>query len=206
MEVEEWVHWISEVGYMALFFCLWLGIIGMPVPDETVVMTGGLVSSMGLLAPVPSFLVTYMGVVSGLSLGYVVGRWASPLLHRLVRKGKRKRAVKTVRRNHQKIWRSGTQLFSYFIPGVRHVAPYLAGCGRMPFRLYALYSYGTGLVWTGVFFFLGRVAGQAGNLVSLSDLNGFLVGGAALLIVGLWMIWRIGCLRMRRLPEESDWM
>ncbi|MGF7088702.1 membrane protein DedA with SNARE-associated domain [Kroppenstedtia sanguinis] len=205
MEVEEWVHWISEVGYMALFFCLWLGIIGMPVPDETVVMTGGLVSSMGLLAPVPSFLVTYMGVVSGLSLGYVVGRWASPLLHRLVRKGKRKQLLKRSEEIIRKYGGVGLS-FSYFIPGVRHVAPYLAGCGRMPFRLYALYSYGTGLVWTGVFFFLGRVAGQAGNLVSLSDLNGFLVGGAALLIVGLWMIWRIGSLRMRRLPEESDWM
>ncbi|MFD1434776.1 DedA family protein [Kroppenstedtia eburnea] len=169
MEVDGLVHWISEVGYLALFFCLWLGIIGMPIPDETIVMTGGLVSSMGFLAPVPSFLVTYMGVISGLSLGYVVGRWGgTPALQRLARKGKRKQLLT---RSEEIVGKYGgvALTFSYFIPGVRHAVPYLAGCGRMPFRLYALYSYGTGLVWTGIFFLLGMMAGQESPRIAAVD-------------------------------------
>lgn len=61
-------------GYLGLFFCLWLGIIGMPIPDEVVVMTGGMVTSIGVMKPIPAFIVTYLGVVSGLTLGYTVGR------------------------------------------------------------------------------------------------------------------------------------
>ena len=42
--------YIEQYGYWALFFCLWLGIIGMPIPDEMIVMSGGFVSSLGILS------------------------------------------------------------------------------------------------------------------------------------------------------------
>lgn len=73
MDYESLQAMIGEYGYFALFFALWLGIIGMPVPDEVVVMMGGAVTSSGILDPIPAFLLTYLGVVSGLSLGYFVG-------------------------------------------------------------------------------------------------------------------------------------
>lgn len=37
---------IGDYGYVALFFALWLGIVGMPIPDEVIVMTGGLGKSV----------------------------------------------------------------------------------------------------------------------------------------------------------------
>ena len=39
-----------------------------------IVMSGGFVSSVGILSVVPSFVLTYLGVVSGLSLGYILGK------------------------------------------------------------------------------------------------------------------------------------
>ncbi|MCS5149310.1 DedA family protein, partial [Staphylococcus aureus] len=38
MELHELLSYIEQYGYWALFFCLWLGIIGMPIPDEMIVM------------------------------------------------------------------------------------------------------------------------------------------------------------------------
>ena len=78
MNYDTLIQWISHFGYAALFFALWLGIVGMPIPDEVIVMTGGAVSKAGLLHTLPAFLVTYLGVVSGISLGYFLGRFLGP--------------------------------------------------------------------------------------------------------------------------------
>ena len=74
MQLEFLLNLITQYGYPAMFFALCLGIVGMPIPDEVIVMTGGMVASFHLLEPIPAFIMTYLGVVSGLSIGYVLGR------------------------------------------------------------------------------------------------------------------------------------
>lgn len=160
MTINVLLHSIQHFGYFALFFALWLGIVGMPIPDEVVVMTGGMVVSLHWLQAVPSFILTYMGVVSGLSLGYVLGRFmGAPVLNKLAKKPKLAAAIN---RSRKLMERFGpyTLVISYFLPVVRHVVPYLMGINRMPFRKYAFYSYTTGLVWTAVFFMTGYFFGD----------------------------------------------
>lgn len=55
MDVEYLISIIEQYGYAALFFSLWLGIVGLPIPDEVIVMTGGAVTGMGILHPLPAF-------------------------------------------------------------------------------------------------------------------------------------------------------
>jgi membrane-associated protein len=87
MDVAYLISIIEEYGYAALFFTLWLGIVGLPIPDEVIVMTGGAVTSMDILHPLPAFIMVYLGVISGLSLGYVLGRTLGvSVLDRLRRK------------------------------------------------------------------------------------------------------------------------
>lgn len=69
MHYDVLLNLVQQYGYFALFFTLWLGIVGMPIPDEVIVMTGGLVTALGILNPLPAFILTYLGVISGLSLG-----------------------------------------------------------------------------------------------------------------------------------------
>jgi membrane-associated protein len=151
---------VVQFGYPALFFALWLGIVGMPIPDEVVVLSAGVITSLGYLQPVPAFLLTYLGVVSGLSLGYVLGRTVgAPVLERL---GKRKGLQKHITRGQDLLQQYGSYALciSYFIPVVRHVVPYLVGIGNMKFRQYALFSYTTGFVWTLLFFITGHLLGN----------------------------------------------
>ncbi|MEK8131863.1 DedA family protein [Paenibacillus filicis] len=152
--------WIQHLGYAALFFALWLGIVGMPIPDEVIVMTGGAVTATGMLQTLPAFLLTYLGVVTGLSIGYVLGTWVgAPILQKLQRKknmGKYLEASQNLIRKYG----SAALCFSYFLPVIRHVVPYLVGINKMNFWRYAAYSYTTGFVWTLVFFMLGRFVGK----------------------------------------------
>jgi membrane-associated protein len=160
MTYDTLISMIGQYGYAALFFALWLGIVGMPIPDEGIVMTGGAVAASGALKMVPAFLLTYLGVVSGLTLGYVLGRWIGPpALDRMRRK---KKLALYVEKSERLIERYGSYALaiSYFLPVVRHILPYLVGINKMSFRRYALISYSIGLIWTLVFFTLGYVAGD----------------------------------------------
>ncbi|MDP1457354.1 DedA family protein [Bacillus wiedmannii] len=159
MELHELMSYIEQYGYWALFFCLWLGIIGMPIPDEMIVMSGGFVSSMGILSMIPAFLLTYLGVVSGLSLGYILGKiFGIKVLNKLMKKKKGKYLLKS----QEIVGKYGhyALVISYFIPVVRYIVPYLVGMNNMSFKMYALYSYTTGFVWTLVYFVLGSLFGQ----------------------------------------------
>lgn len=160
MTIQALVDNIHHFGYFALFFALWLGIVGMPIPDEVIVMTGGMVGSLHMLQTVPAFLVTYLGVVSGLSLGYVLGRMLGPPVLDKLRKKKKLDAY--IARSERLLARHGayTLIFSYFLPVVRHVVPYLVGVNKMSFARYALYSYSTGFVWTIGYFLAGYYFGD----------------------------------------------
>lgn len=157
---------VGQFGYFALFFMLWLGIVGMPIPDEVIVLSAGVLTSMGLLHVLPAFIATYLGVVSGLSLGYVLGRWlGAPALNWISRK---KGMNKYVEQAQSLLDRYGSYALciSYFFPVVRHVVPYLVGIGKMTFPRYALFSYTTGFVWTLILFLLGHFMGNKVELLT----------------------------------------
>ncbi|BCJ88314.1 DedA family protein [Effusibacillus dendaii] len=193
MNYDILISFIHQFGYAALFFSLWLGIVGMPVPDEVIVMTGGMVSALHILKPLPALFLTYSGVVSGLTLGYVVGKKAGvPALNRLIQK---KKAEKFLTKSHEIVARFGSYALcvSYFFPVVRHLIPYLVGISNMPFPRYALFSYITGLIWTSMFFTLGYFMGdhveQIGSAVH--TYGWYILVGSTVLGLVYWLAHRI---------------
>ncbi|NGQ95917.1 DedA family protein [Brevibacillus sp. SYP-B805] len=184
MENQAVIDMVVQWGYPALFFALWLGIVGMPIPDEVIVMTAGVTTSLGYLRVIPAFLITYLGVVSGLSLGYVLGRtMGAGILDRL---RKRRGLAPHILRAERLLDRYGhyALCISYFLPVVRHVVPYLVGIGHMRFRRYAMFSYTTGFVWTLLFFLAGHLLGS--NAADLEETFSQSVMAAA---IGILLIW-----------------
>ena len=192
MSIEFVINAVQQYGYLALFFLLWLGIIGMPIPDEVVVMTGGFVTALGILQPVPAFFITYAGVVFGLSIGYVLGKVIGiPSLKYLERK---KDMSKYTNKANRLFERFGpySLVVSYFFPVVRHIVPYIVGMAKMPYSKYALLSYTTGFAWTLVYFTIGRYFGNNINAIAnvliqykLVFIAIFLLGGVLLLAKAL---------------------
>ncbi len=69
-------HLIIDYGYPGLFVLLMLGIVGLPVPDETLLAFAGYLVFQGKLSPVPTLLASFLGSACGISLSYFLG--ASP--------------------------------------------------------------------------------------------------------------------------------
>lgn len=188
MELNELILYIEQYGYAALFFCLWLGIIGMPIPDEMIVMSGGFVSSLGILHVVPAFILTYLGVVSGLSIGYILGRvFGVKVVDKMMKKTKTKHLEKSQQLVHK--YGHYALVMSYFIPFVRHIVPYLVGMNHMSFQRYVLYSYTTGFVWTLLYFILGSTFGKhIEAIVKLATQYGLYFGAIVAVVCSIFYV------------------
>ena len=53
----------------------------------------------------------------------------------------------------------------YFIPGVRHLTAIFAGIAVMPYRVFAMYAFAGGLLWTVTFVTMGYYLGEKWKLV-----------------------------------------
>ena len=159
--MESLIEWLSQYGYWGLFALLMLGIAGLPIPDETLLVFSGYLISAGRLRPTFTFLVGFAGAESGISLSYWLGR---TLGHKAVGRYGRyihltPARVDIVQRWFEKI---GNWLLSvgYFIPGVRHFTALVAGMSGVSFRVFAPYAYGGAAVWVGFFLSVGYVVGE----------------------------------------------
>lgn len=190
MEMNLLVSIMEQYGYAALFFMLWLGIVGLPIPDELVVATGGFLASIQILNPFYSFLSGYLGVISGLTIGFLLGKWfGRPILEWLSKTEKMRRMIT---RSTDLIKKYGTfsLCISYLFPVVRHIVPYLVAMGGMRYRRYAALSYSIGLVWTSFFFFIGYLFGRnVETLIQMLRQYGFYALAALplLIIIGLFV-------------------
>ena len=54
--MESLLDWISHYGYAGLFVLLVLGIVGLPVPDETLLVFSGYLISQAKLHPALTWL------------------------------------------------------------------------------------------------------------------------------------------------------
>ena len=183
MGLQDLLSYIEQYGYFALFFSLWLGIVGMPLPDEMIVMSGGFMSSLDKMSVLKAFVITYLGAVSGLSLGFILGKvFGHKILDKLVKKKKAKYLLKS----KELLDRYGhfALVISYFIPIVRHILPYLVGMNNMPFKKYALYYYTAGFVWTSIYFTLGLFFGKHIENISILATKYGIYFGVFVCIVG----------------------
>jgi membrane protein DedA with SNARE-associated domain len=159
--MEFLFQWISQYGYAAIFVLLVLGIVGLPVPDETLLVFSGYLISKGRLQPVLAFVSAFSGSVCGISISYVLGR---TLGHAAIeRYGKLLHVTPPkVERVHQWFRRVGNWLLSigYFIPGVRHFTALVAGMSGLEFRVFAPFAYAGGAVWVTLFLSLGYWFGE----------------------------------------------
>src|SRR5579859_4008251 len=54
------VHWIATYGLGAIFGLLFLGVFGLPVPDETLLTFAGVLVRQGRLPLIPTFFAAWL--------------------------------------------------------------------------------------------------------------------------------------------------
>ncbi len=172
MELDAIAAVIEQYGYFGLFVWLWIGVIGIPVPNELIVMSVGYAGAINLLNPVYLFLFTYLGLVAASTTCFIVGKLSGKAILRFLKK--RKKTKKYVHRSLSMIkkYHNFALIIGYFLPGIRNIIPLLFGLSGLTFFKFAFISYSTVLVWTTIYFLLGLFLDRI-NIVE--KINGLLL-------------------------------
>jgi len=184
--------WIAHYGYAALFALLMFGIVGLPIPDETLLFFCGYLIWKGQLRFEFTFLAGFAGSCCGISLSYIAGRkWGRRLVHHY---GPRfhftHERTRQVYRWFHRIG-SWSLTIGYFVPGVRHFTALVAGMARLRYTRFALFAYFGAAIWVGTFLVLGYVVGEGWERTS-EMVHRYLLIAAAIAggALGMWWYFR----------------
>lgn len=189
---QQVLAWITQYGYVAIFTLLVFGIVGLPVPDETLLTFTGYLVYKGHMALPLAFGAALAGSISGITISYILGRtFGLALIHRY---GKYLRLTEEhIMKAHAWFERVGHWglTFGYFVPGVRHLTAYAAGMSEVGAHHFTLYAYSGAILWVSTFISLGYFLGERWEAVE-KDIQKYLtylwIGGAVLVIA--WLVWR----------------
>jgi membrane protein DedA with SNARE-associated domain len=191
MPIESIQHWIDLYGYAVLFFGLVFGVVGLPVPDESMLALFGYLVSTGRFNFVLTYVIASFGSLTGITLSYWIGRWGGyRLIHRF---GPRFHLTEErLQRVHGWFDRIGkwTLTIGYFIPGVRHFTALIAGASELRYPVFAAFAYSGGLIWSLTFITIGYYLGETwsrdfhvGYRIPLAVGAVVLFGGIALYLI-----------------------
>ena len=196
--------WIAQYGYFAIFLLLVCGIVGLPVPDETLLtFTGYLVFKGNLSLPL-AYAAALGGSLSGITISYTLGRtFGMKLIHRY---GRYIHITEDrVDKAHAWFARVGHWglTFGYFVPGFRHLSAFAAGMSNLDAPQFALFAYSGGCLWVASFLGLGYFLGDRWQTVGKNVEHYFAVGAILLVIlVAAYFLWRSLRARRSRAPGK----
>jgi membrane protein DedA with SNARE-associated domain len=194
----EWilVH-LPVYGPGFLFVLLMLGVVGLPIPDETLLVFCGYQISQGRMSPITTWLFALVGSWCGISLSYTIGRTLGlGVVHRF---GKYLHITEErLNRVHGWFDRIGHwALFAgYYIAGLRHFTAIVAGISKLRFPTFAAYAWSGGLLWVTTFLTLGYFIGDKWEQIA-ELIHHYLLYASIAILAGaaLWY-----ALRLRRKP------
>lgn len=120
------INYSEHFIYTGLFLILFFSGLGLPIPEEITLLTGGLLIKLGFAHFYPTFATVFVGVLTGDMAMYSIGRkWGHGIItHRHMRKVFSEKRLERVRQffhNHG----SKTIFIARFVSGFR-VAAFLA--------------------------------------------------------------------------------
>lgn len=204
--MEAVLQWVSTYGYAAIFTLLVLGIVGLPVPDEFLLVFSGYLVFSGRLSAAGAFAAALAGSTCGISCSYLLGRKLGlPLLH-----SKLGRYIHIsdlhITRVHNWFQHAGhwTLFIGYYIPGVRHFTAIVAGTSGLEFGPFALYAYSGAFVWVSAFLLLGYHFGERWKTaIEIVDQNLKLAAFVAAFVLAVYVVVHYAVRRRKRRPLLS---
>ena len=155
-------HWVAHYGGFALFGLLVFGIVGLPIPDETLLVLSGYLIFRGTLNPLGTWLGALLGSMCGITCSYMIGRTVGVgFIHS--RFGKWLHITEArIQKIHDWFYHLGhwALFLGYFVPGVRHFTAMVAGTSCLEYRPFALFAYSGACVWVTSFMALGYFLGD----------------------------------------------
>lgn len=201
---------IDQWGYAAIFGIVVLGNLGLPVPEEGVLLLAGYLVWTGRLRFVPVVIVGVLSAALGDNLGYWFGRHYGQAA---IRRYGHKLLITSVRleRARRFVARYGSfgVFVARFVPGLRFMAGPLAGSAGLPFLKFFIANLLGGLVYVPLSVLIGYLLGQGlGDTLRTIERSVGRVEHFALVLLVLAaiviIIWRaLSSRKLRRRYSES---
>ncbi len=154
------VHLLNQYGYTLLFFSLMLELIIIPIPNEALMSYVGVLCFQGKMNVFFSIITAGAGGVLGATISYWIGyKLGYPFFRKYghyIHMGPEK--MDKMSKWYEKYGKV-LLVFSFFIPGVRHIASIISGVIKLPFRYFTIFAYIGVFLWTGTFISLGNLLG-----------------------------------------------
>lgn len=176
---------VKRYGYFLILFLVFLGNIGIPVPEETTVLASGFAAQQGWLDYKILLIICITTAIIGDNVGYLIGYRGGRKL--ILRYGRyfgvnEKRLVKF--EHFFEKYGDKTVFFARFIAGLRFMAGPLSGAARMPFRRFFLFNAMGAVVWVIVMTQIGYHFGQhLPKVLSILGKTNFTIAVIAIIIV-----------------------
>ena len=161
MNVETIINYINIYGYLVIFLFLFFGIVGIPAPEESLLLLVGVLSIHDKLSLGLAMLCAILGAFIGMLTAYVVGKYiGSPFLKRYgkyvgITDARWEKVSHKYTNNVRK-----TIVVGFYLPGIRQISPYFAGMNKIPFRCFFFFSLLGTLLWTIPFILVGFYGGK----------------------------------------------
>jgi membrane protein DedA with SNARE-associated domain len=161
MTEQAVVQWITDYGYFGIFFLLILGILGLPVPDEWLLVISGYLAFKNVLGFLPTVIVAVLGSAFGLTMSYVLGRTSGGFL---IRRYGRWLSIDDEKIQKTQHWFHNLGrwilVLGPFVPGVRNLMGYVAGAAKLRLHVFARFAYVGALISSVSFVTFGYLVGR----------------------------------------------
>ena len=187
------------------FLLFWLAAesVGVPLPDEAVLLTVGFLAHEGTIQLAPAMACAAAGAVIGASVSYTVGlRLGRPVVARIAARV----GIKGERLESAEGWmrrRGGVGVFiTRVLPIARNVASYAAGIAAIPPKVFYPAMVSGSVIWCVTVLAVGDTVGSHYRSILRVGSRSVLVAGA-LVVVGAigWLAW--SWLRRRQTRDRT---
>src|SRR3984893_13149455 len=159
--METMLGWGTPYGSVSLFFLMMLGIVGLPIPDETLLVFSGYLIFTHTLNPLFTFSMALLGSITGITISYFLGRiYGLKLIHKYGRYFHF--TPERFQKVHNWFERAGrwSLFFGYYIAGVRHLTAMVAGASALEDPVFAGLAYSGSFTSVLTFLSLGYFMGE----------------------------------------------
>lgn len=160
MNMDTVNQYLDAYGYGVIFIFLFFGIVGIPAPEESLLVLIGILSGQNEERLIYSILTAFAGTYVGMLTAYGMGRFFGPTVLRYGR------FIGLTRERWERVSNgymgriNRTIIAGLYIPGVRQINPYFAGMKQIPFGRYFWVSALGSALWVVPFVLLGHFAGK----------------------------------------------
>lgn len=152
---------IDRYGYLAIGGLVMLEDFGVPVPGETMLLTGAVYAGLGQLSIVGVALVAFVGAIVGDNIGYAIGRFGG---RELALRWGRYVFLTPARLDRVEGFfvRHGVKVvvIARFVEGLRQANGIVAGIAEMPWGRFLAANAAGAAIWVGLWTAVGYAAGD----------------------------------------------